>query len=154
MNVVNANSTITRPADTTAYAAGDTMSDATGNAHLTFSGLPIKTGEGAMIEAAVFIDSVLAATPPDVELWLFSADIATIADNAAFAPTDAELLTLVGIITFATASFKKGTVNMACVQNNLGLSFKADTLYGALVVRNAYTPASGEVFKVVVSVIR
>lgn len=154
MNVQTATSTITRPANTTAYAAGDTISDATGDAHFTFTGLPIHTGHGGMVEAALVIDSVVAATPPDLELWLFSSDIAAIADNAAFAPTDTEVLSLVGIITFATASFKKGTVNQVCVQNNLGISFKADNLYGALVVRNAYTPASGEVFKVVLSVIR
>lgn len=153
MDVAKSTATVTRPADTTAYTAGDVVSDTPGT-RFTFTGLPKYVGEGALLQTAVVIDSVLAATPPDLELWLFDADIAAIADNAAFAPTDAELLNLVAIVPLATASFKKGTVNQACVSQNIGASFKADTLYGVLVVRNAYTPASGEVFKVVLSVVR
>jgi len=153
MNTAKAVSTVTRPNDTTAYTAGDVVADTPGT-RFTFSGLPISTGQGGMIQTVVVIDSVVAATPPDLELWLFDADVAAIADNAAFAPTDAELLNLVGIVTLATASFKKGTVNQACVSQNLGCSFKSDILYGVLVVRNAYTPTANEVFKVVLSVIR
>lgn len=154
MNVVKATATVTRQADTTQYAAGEVLTDATGT-RLEFSGLPIKTGDGGMIEAAVCIDSVFHATVrPDLELWLFDADVAAQTDNAAAGFSDAELLTLVGIITFPVASFKQGGANGACVQSNLGISFRANVLYGVLVLRNTYTPASAEVFKVVLSVIR
>jgi hypothetical protein len=154
MNVRKATSSITRPANTTTYAAGEVVSNADGDRH-TFTGLPAFTGQGYLIEAGLVVHSVVQTTPPDLELWLFSADVAAVADNAAFAPTDAEILTLIGIITFATASFKKGTVNMACVQNNLGISAVGDTLYGVLVVRNAYVPPSNsEVVTVVLTAIR
>lgn len=154
MDVVKITDTIARPANTTQYAAGDVLGDTPGT-RLQFTGVPRCAGRGALIEAAVCIDSVFHATVrPDLELWLFDADVTATADNDAAAFTDADLLNLVGIVSFPVASFKQGGANGACVQSNLGISVKADRLYGVLVLRNTYTPASAEVFKVVLTVIR
>ncbi len=154
LTVATFSGTLTRPNNTTTYTAGDTIADTTADAHYTFTGVTAQPGKGAVIEAAVCISSVVQTTPADLELWLFSADIATTADNAAFAPSDGEAATLVGKILFPTASFAKGTVNSICTQNNLGLSFQSNNLYGALVVRNAYIPVASETFKVVLSIIQ
>ena len=151
-------SALTRPADTTAYAAGDVISDATGDAHFTFAE-SLRPGNkkshlSGSIATVRLHSSANVATKLDAELWLFHTDIADVADNAAFAPTDAEALTLVGIISFATANWKEGNAGADAAGNaviearNLGLALRgaSPTLYGQLVARNAYIPVSGEIF--------
>ena len=150
-------SSVTRPANTIDYTAGDVVSTVT-DAHFTFvdAARPGTQNKqlGGSIATARLHSSANVATKMDAELWLFHTDIAEVADNSAFAPTDAEMLTLVGVIDFATANWKAGIAtagaagNAVCEAFNLGLAFKSatTTLYGQLVVRNAYVPVSGEVF--------
>ena len=146
---------LTRPANATAYTAGDAVS-ATGDGHLEFPGA-VEVGRlSGSISNARLISGANQATKLDAELWLFRSDIADVADNAAFAPTDAELLTLVGIIDFPVADWKIGNAtagaggNAVCEVTSLGIAFKAaeSKIYGQLVARNGYTPVSGEVFSV------
>jgi hypothetical protein len=150
----------TRPADTDAYTAGDVIADSTSAATiLTFSPVVQAPGTGTVLQHAVIVTSANVATKPDLELWLFDTTITMDNDNAAFTPTDAELLTLVGVVAFPTADFKVGIAtsgadgNAVCEATNLGISLNTvnsneTTLYGVLVVRNAYVPTSGEVFTV------
>jgi hypothetical protein len=160
MNIAQPTVTLTRPANVTAYAAGDVVSDGS-NARFVFSDLPDIVGRGFVIESAVLIDSANVGTKPDLELWLFDADLTDLdADNAPWTPSDAQLATLVGIIPFPTASFKVGDAtagaggNSACVQSNVRIAAKANTLYGVLVVRNAYVPVSGEQFTIRLGVVQ
>jgi hypothetical protein len=103
-----------------------------------------------MITNARITSSVNAGTKPDLELWLFRSDIAEVGDNEAFAVTDAEQLTRIGIIDFPVANWIVGGANAVCEVSNIGLAFKAATssIYGVLVVRNTYTPVSGETLTV------
>lgn len=151
--------TFTRPADTTAYAAGDVVADSTSAPTIMrFKGAARGKATPSIIQHAVLVDSASVATKPDLELWLFDTTITMDNDNAAFTPTDAELLTLVGVIDFATGDFKVGDAtvgaggNSICEASNLGLPFNTtkddNDLFGVLVVRNAYVPVSGEVFTV------
>ena len=156
-NTFSTRDSITRPANGTAYAAGDVVSEVTTNDHFSFleSNRPgTKTKQlGGSISTARLHSSANQATKMDAELWLFYADIAEVADNLAFAPTDAEMLTLIGVIDFPVANWKagKGTVgaggNAVCEAFNLGLAYKGSTgtLFGQLVVRNAYTPVTSEI---------
>jgi len=145
---------LTRPSNTTAYAAGDVISAVTTNDHFTFAGA-VRNGTkskqlgGAFVTARLHSSSAVA-TSLDAELYLFSADIAEVADNSAFAPTDDEMLTCIGVIDFPTADWKFGTLNSFCQVTNLGIAFKAatTTIYGQLVARNAYVPTSAEVFTI------
>jgi hypothetical protein len=141
--------TFTRPADTTAYTAGDVVCNA---ATLVF---PRCARNGsAVLQHAKIVTSANVATKPDLDLWLFDTTIAAVADNAAFAPTDAEMLTLIAVVPFATADFKVGlsgsggSGNAVCEIKNLGIPLNASTLYGQLVARNAYVPIASEVFKI------
>lgn len=153
-----ARASLTRPADTTAYTAGDVVSAVTTNDHYTFEGAVVK-GRGRLsgaLSSAICYTSANVATKPDLELWVFDTDIAEVADNGAFAPTDAELLTLIGVVSFPTGDFLVGTAtagaggNAVCLVENIGIAFQAasTSLYGQLVMRNAYVPVSGEVFTV------
>jgi len=156
---VRCSDSIARPSNTTAYAAGDVISEITTNDHFTFTGIANVGVYTGTLDAARCFSSANKSTLPDLELWLFHTDIAEVADNAAFAPTDAEMLTLVGIVDFPVASWKIGnpaadTGNVVCEVRNIGLPFRlagsasAPYLYGQLVVRNAYTPVASEVFTV------
>lgn len=146
---------ITRPANTTAYTAGDVIAEVTTNDHFVFSDA-VKAGHNTgMISNARIFSSANQGTKLDAELWLFHTNITEAGDNAAFAPTDAELLTLVGIIDFPVASWKAGNAtagadgNSVCVVENIGIAFRAiQNLYGVLVARNAYTPVESEVFTI------
>jgi len=145
---------ITRPANTTAYTAGDAVSDATGDAHLTFTNT-VQMPLSATIDSVVVSSSNAAGTLPDLELYLFRKDITVIADNAAFTVSDAEALTCIGVIDLPVADWKDMAASSVISVNSIGLDFRAgqegaanSTIYGQLVVRNAYVPASGEVFNV------
>lgn len=151
--------TFTRPADTTAYAAGDVVANSTSApVVMTFRGAARGTNAPSIIQHAILVSSASVATKPDLELWLFDTTIAIDNDNAVFTPTDAELLTLVGVIAFPVADFKVGDAtvgaggNAVCEASNIGLPFNttrdANDLFGVLVARNAYVPVSGEVFTV------
>lgn len=136
---------ITRPANTTAYASGDVVSEVTSNEHFTFQMLTPGRKQTGTIVSAVITDSLYAATGPDLELWLFNKDIANVADNEPAAITDAEIANLVGIIDIPTASWQKpGAANNAQVITGLNLPFRClDSnmyLYGQLIIRNTYTP--------------
>ena len=155
--------TLTRPANTTAYASGDVISDATGDAHFTFgsasddgSKMVSRPDVGTITLNSVLLhSSANQATKLQAELWLFWADIANVADNAAFAPTDAEMLTLVTIVQIPQSAWFVGNAgsgangNAVCVISNIDTPIKTSgngRLYGQLVVRNAYTPVSDQVF--------
>lgn len=165
MNTFKASDSLTRPANTTAYAAGDVWTNGS-NARLNFTGMPSPAGSGFLINSALCIDDGNQATKPDLELYLFDTDITDLdADNATWTPTDAQLQTLVGVIAFPVASFKGGDLtsgaggNCVCWVNNVAVTCtpttaSSFTLYGVVVVRNAYTPLSGESLKFVLNVIR
>jgi hypothetical protein len=151
-----AEDSVTRPANTTAYTAGDVVTESTADA-LEFLGDEQRIGVN-IIHSAVCISSANQGTKPDLELWLFDADLTPADDNAAFAPTDAQMRTLVGVIEFPVASFKVGNSgsgadgNVACEVQDLDIVFSPKAaggmLYGVLVVRNAYTPVSAERFDI------
>jgi hypothetical protein len=155
--IVEAN--FTRPSDTTAYAAGDQVCNSTtAPTIMTFSGCTSFEGGGGVIHAAALIDSVDAATGPEFDLLLFDTTATMANDNAACAVTDAEMLTFIGCISFLAADQKSVGANAVTQNRAVGLPFKcvanSTNLYGMLVARNAYTPASAEVFKVRLSILQ
>lgn len=145
---------MTRPADTTAYTAGDVVGDVISSAALTFSPTGGGQGLGGVLKAGACISSQNAATKPDLQLWLFSAPLAANpADNAAFAPTDNDMLNFIGRVDFPTGNFKTanagaaGAGNASCIATALELPVPA-YIYGYLVVQNAYAPIASEVFQI------
>lgn len=149
---------ITRPANTTAYAAGDAISEDTTNDFFTFSELCKAPNYSALISGAIIYSSANVSTKLDADLFLFASNNLPTedADNAAWTPTDAELLTCIGVINFPTGSWHAGDVtsgaggNAMCSVDNLGMAIKPGTgnVVGQLIARNAYVPVSGEVFTI------
>lgn len=153
----------TRPANTTTYAANDTISDSA--TVLTFDfgyGDSItQNGISGIIVEAYLIDSAYQSTALQADLLLFDTTVTVPTDNAACALTDAEMLTciaripfntqIIGLPTTGTAGnciYASGQVNeiFACASGD-------DALYGVLVARNAYVPISAEVFTVKLKII-
>lgn len=153
MDSVSKTGSFIRPADTTQYAVGDVMAAVTTALTLPFLGLNKFTGGGCLLQSAVAISSACQATKPAIDLLLFSADITDIdADNATFTPTDAQLLTFVGKVSFAAASWTGGDLTSGTGGNayaqaaSIGMHIKADAIYGVAVAANTYTPIASEVF--------
>lgn len=149
----------TRPADITTYAAGDVVNESTSAGTVwTFSNMVRGAGLGGVIQAAQLIDSAAQSTKPDLELYLFDTTLTTQNDNAAWAPADADMKTLVARIDFSLGSFKTAGGNGVIQAVNLSLPFQcasgSTTLYGILVARNAYTPISSEEFTIRLAVLQ
>ena len=103
------------------------------------------------------VDSANQATKGSFELWLFDTTFTPDNDNTPFTPTDAEEATLVAVVPLtlsyvgdATAGAGGNAVYVGTIDRPLPFVTGASSrnLFGALVVRNVYTPVSAEVFTV------
>ena len=146
--------TMTRPANTTQYAAGDQVSDSTSApTAITFADVATVNGGSGLIVDAVCIDSAyVAAALPNLRLYLFSGSPTPNNDNAAWAASDANALVLIGKIEFSAWEVSNAGAgaagNCASFQRSINLPFKCGStvndIYGLLVERGTYTPVSGE----------
>ena len=148
---------LTSATGTTAYTDGDAISAVTTNALFTFTST-VRERSGTIIGAILHSSQNNTTLKLAAELWLFRTPIGLVADNAAFAPTDAEMKTCVGVIDFAAASWRAGSATSgaagnALVQANQGdMPFTDDgesqTLYGQLVAKNAYAKVDSEIYTI------
>ena len=149
---------LTRPNDANAYAAGDVITNSTSSPTvITFSGCARRNGKSGLVIGAQCIDSANQSTKPTLELWLFDTTFTPDNDNAVFTPTDEELATLVGIIQFnlwfvgdATAGAGGNCASLGALTEPMAFVTGASStsLFGILVVRNAYTPVAQEQFTI------
>lgn len=148
---VTCSTDITRPADTTAYTANDALSNSTSaptSGGFTFTSAARISGGSGIITDVIVGSSNPAATALQGEVWIFDTSVTNINDNAAFAISDTEVKTLVGVIAF---TMETGTNNNWAQVRNLSLGFTcvgSANLRFLVKVKNAYTPASSEVITV------
>lgn len=150
------NAAYTRPADVLVYAAGDVLADSTSVATiLTFPGMARANGLGFLIDGATLIYSTAPVTKPDLELYLFDTSITIQNDNVAWNPTDADMAKCIGVIKFFGSSVNAGAVSggngngVASISTEIksrAAATASTSIFGVVVVRNAYTPASAETF--------
>ncbi len=154
--------TATLPAGVVQFAAGDVVGDAT-DAKIVMDDCARSDGGAGMITGLKVIDSANQATKPDLEVWIFNAPLAVVAGNAPFAPTDAELLSLVGIVELDQTFVGLATVGVGgnCVlkpQLTPSLSFRCTAstkdLYVYLVERGTYTPVASETLTVIMDILQ
>lgn len=147
-----------RPANATAYAAGDVISDDASTAKaLQFPECAkVVGGGGAVIRAYITVDENMG-TVPDLELYLFDEEPTNAADNAAIALADGDLP--IAVLRFEdtdakvvnAASSPAGMVLLKTpVDMEHGYVCKADSqlLYGLLVTRTVFTPVTGTKFTI------
>lgn len=144
----------TRPNDTTPYTIGDVICNSTSApVVMTFSNAVRAIGRGATILSAALVQSAAQSTKLSATLFLFDTTVTIDNDNDDFTPTDAEMYTLIGTITFDgdQAIVGDGNVTISGVvgeNGNITFAGVSTSIFGVLVADNAYTPTAQEVFYV------
>lgn len=156
-NMKTVSASLTRPADTTQYAVADALTDSTSApTALNFEKVGQSNGQKVSIVGAMITSTAKQTTLPQLDLWLFKTAPTATNDNSAFALTDAHNDECVGIVEFD--SWKYSANNSRSDVNTINLPVELDQddldLYGLLVLKNTYTPVSGETFKVSLKVER
>ncbi len=149
------NTSVTRPANTTAYAAGQVVASAGGSSIFTFSGAArINAGSGVIIGVSL-LDEANQTTKADFDLFLFSTSPTSQADQVALGTTNSDMEACIGRVQFlagnavianAGAGAAGQTFYPSSLTNNIAFQAAAGstTIYGILVARSAYTPVSAE----------
>lgn len=135
-----ATTTITRPADTTAYTANDSFGDSTGG-H-TLSSMCRASGGSGILTDATFVYSTTQVVAGTV--FIYDASITETDDNAAWSVSDADQLKLVATIPFVTVA---DAVNSYHNVQNLNLGYTCvgtANLRYQVKVTTGYTPAASD----------
>lgn len=149
---VKQSATLTRPADTNAYASADLLANSTTAGSVTPLQFHISQdwGGGMTITKARLRKSGTGTTNASFRLHLFSASpTVTNGDNGVFLPNQAA--TWLGSLDVSASdmrAFSDGAAGngVPTVGNTISLQAGARTIYGLTEVRGAYTPASAETF--------
>lgn len=148
---------MTRPNDTTTYAPGDAVNTATsGSSTLTIAAARSADLTGIITGGTLTI-STAQSLKADIETWIFNVSITAQNDNGAFAPTDNEMLSLLGVIQWGNVPFV-GSGNVVYQVSGINIHFLPISGSASLayvhVVRNAYVPAAQEVWNMNLRVLR
>lgn len=143
----------TRPADTTAYTAGDLVANSTtaGSVVAIPFIIPVGNGKGFSVRSARIKKSGTSATLAQFSLHLYGASpTAANGDNGAWSTT---LSSYIGKIAFAVMdAFSDGAAAVNDLDEGSSPSFVISDgvgkVYGLIVADAGYTPASAEVFTV------
>ena len=159
MAVIAPQSTITRPANTTAYTAADLVANDTTAGNVTpFEWSLQGLGRGGILRRVRITKSATSATNANFNLHLFDAS-PTVAngDNGALSvSTNAD--TFLGTVALdATSGGLAGaSSSLTDVSGALEIPLYKPTtggkVYGLLAAAAGYTPASGETFKIVLEI--
>lgn len=146
-NSVIAEATITRPSNTTAYAANDIISNS-GGTTIGFNSVSTGTSNGR--DGGGYITGLLVSTndtglaTKNLKLILYRAGFSTSAtDNAAYSQDMDTMKWIVSEIDFALVGCI-GSNNSKYITDKLMIPFKNDTalIEGILVTRDAFTPSA------------
>lgn len=147
-------STLQRPANVIAYAANQSVNDAvTANRRFGAGSLSNPNLYSKITKASIFKSTNTTANA-NFRLWLYKADIAAIADQAAQTVLFANAADLVGVINFP--SFVTSGAGSGAVCDVAGLSIQVLTatpgyIYGQLEALAAYAPGNAESFSIQLS---
>lgn len=140
---------LTRTADTNAYAANDVIGSATGStAALTFSSMGPGAGEILLTSVALEIDaSAVISGETTYRLYLYNVTPpSALGDNAAWDLGSGDRASFLGYIDLGAPVDLGSTLY---VENNIvnkQIKLASSSLYGYLVTNGAYTPTSARVY--------
>lgn len=150
-----ASAQFTRPADTTAYAAGDQVTNSTTAGSFVALSFDVGRYSGAyvVIRGAKLRKSTATTTNASFRLHLFTVapTVATAGDNATFANVANTSDSYIGAIDITVGrAFSTGSagVGMVSGRNEIIAAPVATTLYGILEALAAYAPGNAETFDV------
>ena len=131
-----------------AYSAGDAVGGL-----LTFANAALVSTGGGIIKQVLIIDD--AGQDAEMELWLFNATFTAMADNAPWAPSQADLRKLVGIVTTVDGSwFAAGTPSVARILDVGRYDLAGTSLFGQLVARGTPTFAATDDVSVIIGILQ
>ena len=131
-----------------AYSAGDAVGGL-----LTFANAARTAGKGGVLKNVLCIDD--AGQDAELELWMFSQTFAAMADNAAWAPSEADLENLVAIVSTVDGTWRAaGTPSAISIEAALRYDLTGTSLFGQLVTRGAPTFAATDDITVVVGLLQ
>lgn len=138
--------TITRPANTTAYTAGDVVGDTGGSAIITLSNIGPSGGYVLLQSVRLIINtSTVPSGMSGFRLHLFTTSPTATADNAVFDLASADIAGYAGYIDLSTPQDFGSTLftQTDYCGTLIKLANGSTTLYGELETRGAFTPTSG-----------
>lgn len=148
--------TVTRPSNTTAYAAGDVVGDTSGSAIITLSSIG-PSGGYVLVQSVslIFSDTAVISGMGAFRLHFYSASPTAIADNAAFDLVSGERANYMGFVDLAApVDFGSSLYTQTDYPGRLiKLAAGSTTLYAELETKGAYTPASASTIDVRVAML-
>jgi len=140
VNVVSEGATISQTPTVTAgaYSAGDAVGGL-----LTFANAARVSGGGGAIKDVLLVDD--AGQDAELELWLFDRTFTAMADNAAWAPSEADLEHLVTVISTEDSArgwMAAGTPSAIEIEVARRYDLNGTSLFGQLVTRGTPTFAA------------
>lgn len=158
-NLTRVSAELTRPADTTAYAANDVVADSTSAPTLLSltNAMRVSGGSGYVVRVALTTDK--KSITPRFRIHFFNASNPTIAnDNAQHKELYADTgkrLGYVDLSAMTTAADSSGSDTSRAFDSTVRLPIVASgsrTIYALLETLDSFTPASGEKFTLTVFV--
>lgn len=131
-----------------AYSANDAVGGL-----LTFAGAALATGGGGVIKDVIFLDD--AGQDAETELWLFNATFTAMSDNAAWAPSQADLRKLVAIVSTTGSVWRAAGTPSACVvECAQRYDCVGTSLFGQLVTRGTPTEAATDDITIIIGLLQ
>jgi hypothetical protein len=121
-----------------AYSAGDAVGGL-----LTFANAARTSGDGGVIKDVLIIDD--AGQDAELELWLFKVTFTAMSDNAAWAPSEADLENCIGVVSTQTSDrgwMAAGTPSVCDIEVGSRYDLTGTSLFGQLVTRGTPTFAA------------
>jgi hypothetical protein len=140
---------ITRPANTTAYAVGDVVA---GNGVTTPIALPVNRNGGKITHVRLTKsgDTITNAT---FRVHFFDASHTIAADNAQLTSVNANRANYLGYVDLPAMVQDGAGSNIGIAKDDdVRIPFSGDTVYAVITAVAAYTPASAEVFNLSIGV--
>lgn len=146
----------TRPADTTAYAVGDLVANSTTAGSVTPMSFTMfrVTGKGGMLRRVRLRKSGTSVTNASFRIHFYTTSpTPSNGDNGAWLTNNvANYAGAVDVVV--DRAFTDGASGNGIPLIGSEINFTADTYYGLIEARGAYTPANAEVFTVILEVIQ
>jgi hypothetical protein len=142
---------LTRTADTNAYAANDVIGSATGStAALTFANMGPSGKEIMITSVALEIDADAIITgETSYRLYLYNGTPpSALGDNAAFDLPSGDRASFLGYVDLGTPVDLGSTLYVETNGVNKQVTLSGTGLFGYLVTNGAYTPTSARIYKI------
>lgn len=131
-----------------AYVANDAVGGL-----LTFANAGRASALGSVLVGMLIVDD--AGQDAELELWLFSSTFTAMVDNAAWAPSEADLENCIAVVTTADDTWRDaGTPSVIHVECTRRLDIAGTSLFGQLVTRGTPTYVATDDLSVKIQLLR